>query len=139
MQKILILLALCVITSHAFVPCSQQRHVGNRISMGASEGNDENEKEGPLAGVRDFFSNLDSVADDFFYKRMGKGEIFYGKRSYKPSGDVEGGYNGFGLSDKGKIDTVRDYKDAWLEEKEMRDEIRALKEEKEKRSAASRR
>eukprot|EP01083_Nonionella_stella_P132378 402468_1 len=139
MQKILSLLALCVITSHAFVPCSQQRHVGNSISMGASQGDDENAKEGPLAGVRDFFANLDSVADDFFYKRMGKGEIFYGKRRYKPSGEVEGDYNGFGLSDKGKIDTVREYKDAWLEEKEMRDEIRALKEEKEKRNAASRR
>ena len=43
-------------------------------------------------------SNLDDVVDDFYYKRMGKGEVFYGKRKYKPSGAVKGKYSGFGLS-----------------------------------------
>lgn len=84
----------------------------------------------------DAFNNLDGIAEDFFYKRMGKGEIFYGKRKYKPSGDVEGDYNGFGLSDKLKIDMTREYKEAWLEEKRMRDEMKKIKEEKERRDAA---
>ena len=81
----------------------------------------------------DIFKNFDDVAEDFFYKRMGKGEIFYGKRKYKPSGDVEGEYNGFGLSDKLKIDMTREYKEAWLEEKRMRDEMKMIREEKEAR------
>jgi len=95
-------------------------------------GNEGNSKN-PLAGIVDLFSNMDDVVDDFFYKRMGKGEIFYGKRKYKPSGDVEGSYNGFGLSDKLKIDMTREYRDEWLEEKKMRDEINALKRERDER------
>jgi hypothetical protein len=86
-----------------------------------------------LGGIKDFFSNLDAVADDFFYKRMGKGEIFYGKRRYKPSGNVEGEYQGMGLSDKLKIDMAREYREEWLEEKRMRDEMRMLREQKERR------
>lgn len=97
--------------------------------------NDENssKKTGPFQELIDIFSNFDDVVDDFFYKRMGQGEVFYGKRKYKPSGKVEGDYNGFGLSDKMKIDMTREYKEEWLEEKKMRDEIRMLKEERENR------
>ena len=97
--------------------------------------NDENssKKSGPFQELLDIFSNFDDVVDDFFYKRMGQGEVFYGKRKYKPSGKVEGDYNGFGLSDKMKIDMTREYKEEWLEEKKMRDEIRMLKEERENR------
>jgi hypothetical protein len=95
------------------------------------EGTDS--REGFLGGIKDFFSNLDAVADDFFYKRMGKGEIFYGKRRYKPSGNVEGEYQGMGLSDKLKIDMAREYREEWLEEKRMRDEIKMLREQKEQR------
>jgi hypothetical protein len=97
--------------------------------------NDENnsKKSGPFQELIDIFSNFDDVVDDFFYKRMGQGEVFYGKRKYKPSGKVEGDYNGFGLSDKMKIDMTREYKEEWLEEKRMRDEIRMLKEERENR------
>ncbi len=94
------------------------------------------EQKGFFGEFFDIFKNLDDVAEDFFYKRMGKGEIFYGKRKYKPSGDVEGEYNGFGLSDKLKIDMTREYKEAWLEEKRMRDEIKMIKEEKERRDAS---
>eukprot|EP00551_Chaetoceros_affinis_P013992 CAMPEP_0203696764 /NCGR_PEP_ID=MMETSP0091-20130426/7889_1 /ASSEMBLY_ACC=CAM_ASM_001089 /TAXON_ID=426623 /ORGANISM="Chaetoceros affinis, Strain CCMP159" /LENGTH=158 /DNA_ID=CAMNT_0050568599 /DNA_START=83 /DNA_END=559 /DNA_ORIENTATION=- len=94
------------------------------------------ESKGIIGGFFDMFANLDDVAEDFFYKRMGKGEIFYGKRKYKPSGDVEGEYNGFGLSDKLKIDMTREYKEAWLEEKRMRDEIRMIREEKERRDSS---
>jgi len=96
---------------------------------------DDNEKgKGLIGEFFDMLSSLDNIAEDFFYKRMGKGEIFYGKRKYKPSGDVDGEYNGFGLSDKLKIDMTREYKEAWLEEKRMRDEIQQLKEDKERRS-----
>lgn len=48
---------------------------------------------------------------------MGNGEVFYGKRKYKPSGKVENSYSGYGLSDKGKIDAVREYKRMREEEK----------------------
>ena len=34
--------------------------------------------------------------------------------------------SGFGLSDKLKIDMTREYREDWLEEKSMRDEIKAL-------------
>lgn len=101
------------------------------------EENSDNEETNVVKGFFneffDIFKNLDDVAEDFFYKRMGKGEIFYGKRKYKPSGDVEGEYNGFGLSDKLKIDMTREYKEAWLEEKRMRDEMKMIREEKEAR------
>lgn len=109
-----------------------------RLHAQESENGDEssdnkNESKGFINEFFDMFKNFDDVAEDFFYKRMGKGEIFYGKRKYKPSGDVEGEYNGFGLSDKLKIDMTREYKEAWLEEKRMRDEMRMIREEKEAR------
>ncbi len=62
-------------------------------------------------------------------------KIFYGKRKYNPSGDVEGDYNGLGLSDKMKIDMAREYREERLEEKRMRDEIRMLREEFENRNS----
>ena len=40
--------------------------------------------------------NMDSVIDDFVYKRMGAGEQWYGKRKYNPSGKIDGKYNGMG-------------------------------------------
>jgi len=47
------------------------------------------------------------------FKRMGSGEVFYGKRKYKPSGrpNTEGKYNGMGLSDKLRIDITRQVKE----------------------------
>ena len=105
----------------------QRRHV-------KSEDSDvEEEKKGFF---NSFFGNLNDVAEDFFYKRMGKGEIFYGKRMYKPSGDVEGDYNGMGLSDKQKIDMTREYKEAMMEEKQFRDELRKIRDEKAARDAS---
>ena len=43
----------------------------------------------------------------------GNGEVFYGKRKYKPSGrpNTEGYYNGMGISDKSKIDFARERKE----------------------------
>lgn len=98
-----------------------------------NDGDNSQNKEGPFRELLDIFSNFDDVIDDFFYKRMGQGEIFYGKRKFRPSGKVEGDYNGFGLSDKTKIDVTRAYKEEWLEEKKMRDEIRMIMEERENR------
>jgi hypothetical protein len=42
--------------------------------------------------------------------------------------------SGFGLTDKLKIDMTREYREDWLEEKNMRDEIKALKREREERT-----
>mmetsp|Transcript_31099 Transcript_31099/g.35421 ORF Transcript_31099/g.35421 Transcript_31099/m.35421 type:complete len:139 (+) Transcript_31099:43-459(+) len=90
----------------------------------------DSEDDVPLSGffkkaVKDFgdmFSNLDDAIDDFYNKRMGKGEIFYGKRKYKPSGTVEGKYNGFGLTDKQRIDETREMKEFYMELRKIRQE-----------------
>merc|ERR1712157_484706 len=88
---------------------------------------------GPLESLVDIFKNFDDVIDDFMNKRMGKGEIFYGKRKFDPSGDVDGEYNGFGLTDKTRIEITRARKEEWLEEKRMRMEMEELWEEREMR------
>lgn len=51
-----------------------------------------------------------------------KGEVFYGKRKYKPSGrpNTEGEYNGMGLTDKTRIDITRAYKEEMMEERRRR-------------------
>mmetsp|Transcript_2738 Transcript_2738/g.3889 ORF Transcript_2738/g.3889 Transcript_2738/m.3889 type:complete len:152 (+) Transcript_2738:179-634(+) len=114
-------------------------HRSNRVPHTCMTKNDNDDnltqksKGGPFGGIVDMFSNFDDVIDDFFYKRMGKGEIFYGKRKYKPSGTVEGSYNGMGLSDKLKIDMTRQYREDMLEERKMRKEIEQLKVDFEKR------
>jgi hypothetical protein len=79
----------------------------------------ENQGFNPLKDFSDMMTNMDSVIDDFMNKRMGNGEVFYGKRKYKPSGreNTEGSYNGMGLSDKLRIDVTREQKEAFLEER----------------------
>jgi uncharacterized protein YueI len=59
------------------------------------------------------------VIDDFMFKKMGNGEVFYGKRKINPSGreNTEGTYNGMGISDKAKIDESRQRKEEYLEER----------------------
>ena len=76
------------------------------------------------------------VIDDFYNKRMGQGEIFYGKRKYKPSGNVESAYNGMGLTDKQRIDDAREYKAQFEEERQMRKEMAELRRAKEERDRA---
>ncbi|GKY98680.1 hypothetical protein MPSEU_000824300 [Mayamaea pseudoterrestris] len=73
-----------------------------------------------LEGISDFFENFDDVMDDFMNKRMGNGEVFYGKRKYQPSGkpNTEGYYNGMGMSDKSKIELVREYKEDLMERRQ---------------------
>ncbi len=58
---------------------------------------------------------------------MGNGEIFYGKRSYKPSGSVETDYNGGGLSDWRKIEAAREFREerAMMREEAKKEKIAA--------------
>ncbi|KAL3798388.1 hypothetical protein HJC23_005041 [Cyclotella cryptica] len=73
----------------------------------------------PFAELMDMLSNFDDVVDDFFNKRMGNGEVFYGKRKYKPSGNVESEYNGYGFSDWRKIQAAKEFRE---ERARMREE-----------------
>ena len=67
----------------------------------------------PLKELSDMFNSFDDVIDDFMNKRMGNGEVFYGKRKYRPSGKVntDGKYNGMGMTDKARIDAARQIKE----------------------------
>lgn len=80
----------------------------------------------PLKEFSDILNNFDDVIDDFMNKRMGNGEVFYGKRKYKPSGrlNTDGYYNGMGLSDKVSIDISRARKEEFLEMKRQREEAK---------------
>eukprot|EP00545_Synedropsis_sp_CCMP1620_P004392 CAMPEP_0119011796 /NCGR_PEP_ID=MMETSP1176-20130426/5896_1 /TAXON_ID=265551 /ORGANISM="Synedropsis recta cf, Strain CCMP1620" /LENGTH=90 /DNA_ID=CAMNT_0006964663 /DNA_START=163 /DNA_END=435 /DNA_ORIENTATION=- len=85
----------------------------------------DNEDDGgfnPFKGLGEMFSGVDDAIDDFFNKRMGNGEIFYGKRKSNPSGSVEGKYNGMGLTDKQRIEDTRELKAIRMEQKKQRDE-----------------
>jgi hypothetical protein len=116
----LLLLVAWLMPTAAFVPKHQHESFPHSAHLMSRE--DDPQPPNPLQGIADMFSNIDDVIDDFFYKRMGNGEVFYGKRKYKPSGKVEGEYNGFGLTDKGRIDVTRARKEAFLEEKRRREE-----------------
>ena len=90
----------------------------NLVSLNAQpNGNDGKSGGGFMSG---FMKNVDQQIDDFFNKRMGNGEVFYGKGKFNPSGKVEGDYNGMGLTDKTRIDMARARKEAFLEEREER-------------------
>ena len=65
----------------------------------------------PLAELADMWQNFDDIVDDFFNKRMGNGEQFYGQRKYKPSGKVNTDYNGYGFSDFRKIEAAREFRE----------------------------
>mmetsp|Transcript_6864 Transcript_6864/g.9998 ORF Transcript_6864/g.9998 Transcript_6864/m.9998 type:complete len:165 (-) Transcript_6864:65-559(-) len=102
-----------------------QQSITHRMAANKRDDQDTNDPpsifsvlSAPFKEVADMMENFDDVVDDFFYKRMGNGETFYGKRKYKPSGNVEGDYKGFGLTDKVRIDQTREYREAWLEERE---------------------
>lgn len=81
----------------------------------------------PMKTWSNMMSTIDDMIDDFFYKRMGNGEIFYGKRKVNPSGKVEGAYNGFGLSDKQRIEDSRLVKLARIEQKRLKELERSQK------------
>jgi hypothetical protein len=76
----------------------------------------------PFKEFADMFSNFDDVVDDFLFKRMGNGEVFYGKRKYKPSGrpNTEGKYDGMGMTDQARIDYARAVKEERMEKARQR-------------------
>jgi hypothetical protein len=78
----------------------------------------------PLANLSGIFSNVDDVIDDFMGKRMGNGELFYGKRKNSPSGrlNMDGDYNGMGYSDPLRIERARQRKEEVLAMKRLREE-----------------
>ena len=79
---------------------------------------------------KEFFSNMDDVIDDFMFKRMGNGEVFYGKRKNKPSGrpNTDGKYNGMGLTDKTKIDVTREVKEEFIARRQQQQKEQGQKE-----------
>ncbi|KAL7451637.1 hypothetical protein ACHAWC_003462, partial [Mediolabrus comicus] len=74
----------------------------------------------PLAELADMWQSFDDIVDDFFNKRMGNGEQFYGKRKYKPSGKYSEEYNGYGLSDFRKIEAAKEFREERARMKEER-------------------
>jgi len=105
-------------------------HVTNLNQQNRNNQNNQPESPSfpnPFRVVTDMFQNFDDQVDDFFNKRMGQGEIFYGKRKYNPSGSVDGDYNGLGISDFQKIEATKE----WLEEKKFRKEMEELRRAKE--------
>jgi hypothetical protein len=68
----------------------------------------------PIQELADMMRSMDDVIDDFMNKRMGNGEVFYGKRKYKPSGkeNTDGTYNGMGMTDKARIEAARQAKES---------------------------
>ena len=85
-----------------------------------NDNNHNNKNNNPLQGISNLLKRMDDVIDDFMCKRMGNGEVFYGKRKYNPSGKVDGVYNGMGMSDKTRIDMTREYKEMVMEERRRR-------------------
>ena len=99
--------------------------VGTKFSQSKDDGGST--EFNPMKSWSNIMSTIDDVIDDFFYKRMGNGEIFYGKRKVNPSGKVEGEYNGFGLSDKQRIEDSRLVKLARIEQKRLKELERSKK------------
>ncbi len=85
----------------------------------------------PLTELADMWQNFDDIVDDFFNKRMGNGEVFYGQRKYKPSGKVTTDYNGYGFSDFRKIEAAREFRE---ERARMKEEKLAAAEREKKLS-----
>ena len=79
-----------------------------------------------LEDFGDMLTSMDDVIEDFMYKRMGNGEVFYGKRKFKPSGrpNTEGQYGGMGMSDKLKIDITLDLKEEAMERRRQQEKDR---------------
>mmetsp|Transcript_14439 Transcript_14439/g.26072 ORF Transcript_14439/g.26072 Transcript_14439/m.26072 type:complete len:138 (-) Transcript_14439:1187-1600(-) len=108
----LILVALAIALSSAFAPTPSVEKTPSRTTVLHAKGDEDGFNiPNPFAELGEMFSSLDDVIDDFFNKRMGNGEVFYGKRKYKPSGNIETDYNGGGLSDWREIEAAREYRE----------------------------
>ena len=127
MMVALINFFFCLAAVSAFAPtsnCARPRAVPKLSRNDDSDTTNNILGFNPMNAFSEMLSTMDDMIDDFFYKRMGNGEIFYGKRKVKPSGRVEGEYNGFGLSDKQRIEDSRLIKLARLEQKRLREQDR---------------
>jgi len=105
-------------TGYGFQPPSGMSLHGRCALQAENKGSTEKFSfPNPLSELGDMFQNLDDIIDDFFNKRMGQGEVFYGQRRYKPSNrpNTQGKYNGMGISDKARIDFVRARKEERME------------------------
>jgi hypothetical protein len=117
---------LCVSYIFAFQPVGPSTIARTAVKNG--RGDDEGESLGwnPIRALSEAIGNLDDVIDDFMFKKMGNGEVFYGKRKINPSGrdNTEGSYNGMGMSDKVRIDESRERKEEFLEKRRRQAEER---------------
>lgn len=97
--------------------CFQLAKPSFRQDVALNANGNENGFPNPFQDLGDMLSNMDDVIEDFMFKRMGNGEVFYGKRKFKPSGrpNTEGKYNGMGMSDKLKIDVTLEVRKELME------------------------
>lgn len=119
MYRFITFLVILVLVSsiQAFAPKARRAHTSlSSLNNQSNDNNGDNNK--PQGFMNKFMESVDKQIDDFFNKRMGNGEQFYGKRKYNPSGSVEGDYNGMGLTDQTRIEMARARKQAFLEERE---------------------
>jgi hypothetical protein len=118
MNMIRVVLLLTIFISSAFGFQNVRSIIQPRTSI-ALYGNNDKKWELPnlFQEINDMISNWDDVIDDFMFKRMGNGELFYGKRKYKPSNkpNMDGKYSGMGISDSTKIELARERKEAIME------------------------
>jgi hypothetical protein len=129
MKRFMQLVALlCVSYTFAFQPVGPRPSTIARTALKNGKGDDEEESLGwnPIRALSEAIGSIDDVIDDFMFKRMGNGEVFYGKRKINPSGrdNTEGSYNGMGMSDKGRIDESRERKEEFLEQRRRQAEER---------------
>jgi hypothetical protein len=134
-----LLLAAVVSVAAAFVttPSSQSKSYSTQLmeKWNADEERTQQQQQfnfpNPLTELVDMWQNFDDIVDDFFNKRMGNGEQFYGERKYKPSGKVTTEYNGYGFSDFRKIEAAKAFRE---ERARMKEEKMAAAEREKKLS-----
>lgn len=102
--------------------CSLDRRTSLMNKSGdGNDSQDDSSSWNPFKGPKldEMMSRVDDAIDDFMGKRMGNGEVFYGKRKFEPSGreNTDGEYMGMGRSDKIKIDTARERKEEIMEQR----------------------
>lgn len=112
-----VILAVLVSVASAFVAPSSQGNKSTQLMEKKWDADEERTQQqqfsfpNPLTELADMWQNFDDIIDDFFNKRMGNGEVFYGQRKYKPSGKVTTEYNGYGFSDFKKIEAAREFRE----------------------------
>ena len=125
MCGLFLLIVLVVISAAAaFVALPSTTAEGKSSTLLREKWEADGEKQfsfpNPLAELADMWQSFDDIVDDFFNKRMGNGEQFYGKRKYKPSGKYSEEYNGYGFSDFRKIEAAKEFREERARMKEER-------------------